>query len=369
MTSLLKRFSLVFTSLTFFQPAFSQTALPDNFKIGSCVEVFGRDSIKVYFNCTGTVVNRKCASYYRVGKMDTAIINVVGDFYDYNMNDELLLKAKMRNNNLEGNAQYYYPNGKLREEGMYQNNVRQGRWTFYYSNGNVQKVYEYVNGEPAVIEAYSSKGKATVVNGNGNFKTTFSSYKQCSQFEASGQVLHGKKNGEWTFSNANMLIATEIYEDGRFIKGYSSSYSYTENPKIGLTNFYANENLSLLDNLLGCPGDAILFWRYANESIHESFYPALQQRLSEYSVPVKNQWLVVGISISKKNKIEEVNVASSVNDMNLEKYVYDLLTKMTQWETAVINSTKIQSDIFFTILVDNNQIIIPTDYVFQNSGN
>jgi antitoxin component YwqK of YwqJK toxin-antitoxin module len=303
--------------------------------------------------------------------MDNAIINVVGDFYDYDIKDKIFLKAKMLNNNLEGIAQYYYGNGKMREEGVYQNNVRQGKWTFYYQNGNVQKVYEYVNGEPTVLEAYSSSGKAIVVNGNGNFKTEFSTYKQCDKFEAYGQLMNGKKIGKWTLSNLNALlpIATEIYEEGNFIKGIRNNNEYTQNSKIRFTNFYANENLNLLDNAFGCPGDFVSFWKYDDENIHSSFYPELQEKLIKYTDAAKNQWLVVGISINKKNKIKQVNVASSINDESLEKYVYDLLTKMTRWQTAVLNSRKTESNIFFTVLVDNNQIIIPTDYIFNNRGN
>jgi len=33
----------------------SQAVLPDNFQIGNYVEIFSIDSIKIYFNCTGTV--------------------------------------------------------------------------------------------------------------------------------------------------------------------------------------------------------------------------------------------------------------------------------------------------------------------------
>jgi antitoxin component YwqK of YwqJK toxin-antitoxin module len=215
--------------------------------------------------------------------MDTTIINVVGDFYDYDMKDKLFLKATMLNNNLEGVAQYYDRNGKVIEEGTYQNNIRQGRWTFYYPNGNVRKIYNYSVGEPTVLEAYTSMGKAIVTDGNGRFKTDFSTYKQCDKFEASGQLLNGKKDGKWVFSNPNALlpVATEIYENGNFIKGNSYNYEYTENPKILLTNFYANENLNLLDNLPGCPGDYIFKWQYNDSNVHRTFYPEEQERLSQ----------------------------------------------------------------------------------------
>src|SRR5690349_14847204 len=98
--------------------------------------------------------------------MDSTIINTVGNFYDFDMRDNIYFKATILDNNLEGTAHYYYKNGTVKEEGTYQNSVRQGKWTFYYPNGDVQKIYNYTNGEPKVLEAYASNGKATVMNGN-----------------------------------------------------------------------------------------------------------------------------------------------------------------------------------------------------------
>lgn len=361
------KFHLYTLLILFNSPASSQTNLPDNFKIGNYVEVFGKDSIKIFFNCTGTVVDKQCASYYRVGKMDTTIINVMGDFFDYTMNNKVALKATMHNNNLEGAAHYYYNNGKVKEEGTYLNNFRQGKWTFYYPNGSIQKIYNYIDGEPIVLEAYSTNGKATVVNGNGSFKTQFSQYKQCDKFEVYGELVNGKKNGQWILStpNAAVLLAVESFEKGIFIKSNLNNFEYT-NPKIRFTNYYANEDLTLLDNSPGCPGKWILNWEYDNDNVHSSFYPELQQNLSKYANILKNQWLVIGISISRKNKIKVVNIASSINDTKLEEYIYNLLIKMTRWQTTIINQQKKDSDIFFTILVDNNQIIIPADYVYRD---
>ncbi len=352
--------------------AISQTTLPDNFQIGNYVEVFHTDSIKIYFNCTGTVADKKCAYCYRVGKMDPAKINVTGDFTDYYVNGKVFLNATMLNNRLEGPAHYYYEDGRIKEEGNYQNNTRQGKWTFYYPNGNVQKIYEYSDSEPLVLEAYKYNGKATVLNKSGNFNTEFSVDKQCDKYMASGQIKNGKKEGERKFfasPTAPIPISFETYSEGNFIKGVQKNDVYTDKPRIGLTNFYANENLNLFGNLLGCPGNSIMSWRYNNQDVNESFYPELQDELSKYGKPIQNQWLVVGIKVSKKNEIEEINIASSINDRSIESHIYGLLSKMTQWETASINSGKIESNIFFTILIVSSQIIIPTDYVFRNRGN
>ena len=40
---------------------------------------------------------------------------------------------------------------------------------------------------------------------------------------------------------------------------------------------------------------------------------------------------------------------------------------MQRWQAAVANSKKKESHVVFTILADNNKIIIPADYVFRNT--
>jgi antitoxin component YwqK of YwqJK toxin-antitoxin module len=356
----------IFISLS----AYSQSTLPDNFKIGNFFEVYSKDSLRIYFNCTGTIVDKKCASFYRIGKMDTSIINFVGEFYDFDINGNLYFKATMTNNNIEGYAYYYFKNGKISEEGNFKNNTRTGKWKYYYPSGEVEKIYSYDSDEPIVLEAYKKNGTATVINGNGIIHTEFRNYKQCSSFETWGNLVNGKKNGKWTFSNINasMPIASETYQDGAFINGSSNNYVYTENPKITLNKYYPNENLNLVENSLGCPGESgIYFWEYDGSNLTSSFYPKLQEEVSNNVTNQKNQWLVVGLKIDRSNQVQEINLASSINDTELENKIYAILKKMKKWQAALINSKPIDSNIYFSILVDNNQIIILPDYIHKNS--
>ncbi len=356
---------LIFISFS----VYSQSILPDNFRIGNFFEVYSRDSLRIYFNCTGTVVDKKCASFYRIGRMDTAIINFVGEFYDFDIKGNLYFKATMTNNSIEGYAYYYFKNGKISEEGNFKNNTRTGKWIYYYPSGKIEKIYSYDSDEPIVVEAYKKNGTATVINGNGEIHTEFRNYNQCSSFETWGRLVNGKKNGKWTFSNINasMPIASETYQEGIFLKGTSNNYEYTENPKIKLSKFYPNENLNLVENSLGCPGESgIYFWEYDGSSLTSTFYPKLQEEVNRNTTKLKNQWLVVGIKIDKHNTVQEVNLASSINDADLENRIYTIIKKMKNWKAALINASPIDSYIYFSILVDNSQIIILPDYIYNN---
>jgi antitoxin component YwqK of YwqJK toxin-antitoxin module len=345
--------------------AVSQT-LPNNFVIGNFIELFNQDSVKIFFSCTGTVVDKNCANYYRIGKVDPEFINIKGEFQDFYVDGHLLLSALMNNNMLNGYAKYYSKSGQLKEEGNYFNDFRAGKWTYYHSNGNVEKIIDYTEEEPIILEYYSKNGKPKVINGNGQYKTEFSNYKACEHYETWGEVLNGKRNGKWVFYNPpiNQKISTEIYEEGKFIKGYSSGSNYYEydSPKISFQKFYANENLNLAENLLGCPGDYIESWLYKNESLMSIFYHELNSALNSYPNHAENQWLIVGIQINENNTISELNVASSIDDSKLEDYISSVISKMREWKSAIINSEPATSDIFFTIFVYNDQIIIPTEY-------
>ena len=142
---------------------------------------------------------------------------------------------------------------------------------------------------------------------------------------------------------------------------------YTDNPKIKLSKFYPNENLNLIENLLGCTGESgIYFWEYEGSSLTSSFYPKLQEKVNTNTNNLKNQWLVVGLMINRNNEVQEINLASSINDTELENKIYTILKKMKSWQAALINSKPIDSHIYFSILVDNNQIIIIPDYIHKN---
>lgn len=182
-----------------------------------------------------------------------------------------------------------------------------------------------------------------------------------------GDIVNGKRNGKWTISNpgATTPFGSESFEDGNFIK---ENQSY-DDARIVLTVYTPNENLNMMENYLLCPGNTISSWEYKDENLHQVFYPELQEKLNKYKNELKDQWLVIGISINKKNKLSEINVASSINDIDLENYVYSVLSKMVDWQTAKINSSRTESNIYFSILISSNQIIIPTDYIQKNDYN
>lgn len=347
-----------------------QDLLPNNFAIGDFAEVYAKDSIRIFFGCGGNIVNRRCANYYRIGKMDTEFVNVRGAFRDYYLDGKLYLEAAIINGNLQGPAVYYYPNGQVREKGQYKNHKRDGKWFFYYPNGRLQKIYQYENDLPLVLEAFTTGGKQTVANGNGYLKTEFSEINACSKFEVYGPILNGKKQGTWTLSNINTTqpLSKETYDStGNYIMSKDSdNREYITKSIPGLSVFYGNENLLLTSSSNICPGDhggnnKMPFILESSSCIAD-----LQKQLDIASLTFKNQWLIVGITIGKKDDLADLNIASSINDTVLEHYIYDQIKTIKGWKTSYLNGRKVNSSFLLTILADNNKILIPAYHQYQS---
>ncbi len=317
----------------------------------------------------GNITDSSCSSFYRIGRIDRAIINVKGPFSDYDMEGNLYFQAAMYDNKLEGPAKYYYKNGVLKEEGAYSKDLRNGKWTYYYPDGQVEKIYNFSDGLPYVVEAYTKKGKATVSDGNGRLKTHFSKINQCDQYETWGNIVNGRMHGRWTVQSPyiSIPVAHENYENGKFIQGRSRDYDYTNNPLIELTRFSPNENLRIVDNSPTCPGQKnIFYWKYKGGSPQEKFYPELQFKLSQFGSVAKDQWVIAGIRLGSNDAIEKIDIASSVDDTLVENFIYNILSDMKEWETMRISYKKVPADLFFSILVSDNKIIIPTHYIYQS---
>ncbi len=348
---------------------FSQSQ-PVTFAIGDYINVMENDSILIYYNCTGTIVDKRCAEFFRIGKTDSVHINISGKFHDYYMNGKIALEAIMENDYLNGEATYYYENGIITSNGKYKQDKKVGVWTYYYENGVKDKVINYVNDYPFIVEYFNRNDKQKVIAGNGNYKGKFNSYKSCIPFSIWGQVNNGKMEGEWTLYNSyfHQKLGNEFFENGQFIEGKSGTYTYNDYQKILINGFCANENLHLEDNCLGCPGDSGVFYpEYKRNSLIASYYPKLIDTLTTVlNQRLLNQWLIIGLKITKDSELKTINIKSSIDDHNIESVVYDILESMKDFTAAKANGDFVDFDLFFTILIRNNQIIIPIEYIYRN---
>ena len=350
----------------------------NNFKIGDFFEVYSDDSLRIYFTCTGAVISKKCAKFYREGKADQRYVNISGSFIDYHINGTKALEATMVNNYLVGEATYYYKNGKIKSEGTYLKDEKIGNWRYYYRSGRIQKVVSYVQGIPFIEESYGVLGRKKVSNREGKYQGSYFAHKACNPFVVKGRIKNGRPDGKWKFYNPNTTfpVATEYFREGRFIKGESydaqGTYEYADKPRVKLEGFCVNENLSLVDNAMGCPGAwGLRYPTYKGKWLTKRFYPDFRDSLLVITGNhcIDNQWMIIGLSINSEGKPETINAWSSIDDRLTESSVFKILSSMNNFSPSTRKGKNSSADLYFSILIRNNKPVIPKLYTIKNRVN
>lgn len=351
-------------------PFVGQCQFTNEFTIGEYVEFNLPDSIKIYFNCTGKVCRQSCAEFYRVGKIDKELINVNGKFRDYYMNDSLAFEATMDSGYIHGKASYYYPNGLVKSSGHYVRGRRAGIWKFYYESGNLLKIANFVEGFPFVSTYFSPSGKQKVENGEGQYVGQYNTYRTCEPFEFKGKMTKGVLDGKVKIYNPRFSgnFGHEYYSEGRFLNGVSGNYTYDDAPKIELPGYNVHEQLLLDENTIYCPGFMGTSFMMYDKNMYWNFYSDLMDSIhSTIDYKVEDQWLAVGIGIAFDDELFDVNVYSSKNNFRLEKDLFNIIIDMKEWESAQIFWQKINTNLFFTILITEGRVIIPAEVLRQQN--
>jgi hypothetical protein len=331
------------------------------FKVADFVEMLPGDSLKEYFLNT-SLTTAECATFYRVGKIDSTGGNLVGLFHDNYMNGKCMFTARFERGMLTGPAKYYYSNGRIKEEGKYIRDKRAGIWKYYYDNGHLSAILHFLVDSAFVVQTYTRSGDVKVANGNGFYKNIYTPVLGVN-YEVSGNLVNGKPDGEWKLDGGD--YGTEQFNNGTLIKGQNASLkNYTDRSAIGFTNVCVNENLEAYENKVICPGWTLTWLSYSGKTLPEIFYPSLIGYIKKYSSPV-NQWVMVGITFDKKAK-DSVQVYSSIHDAVLEHYVAAYLSSLTLWSPTATKGKSGYQPLFFVIVLDNTlgdeRVLIPAEF-------
>ncbi|WP_147321973.1 toxin-antitoxin system YwqK family antitoxin [Mucilaginibacter conchicola] len=347
--------------------------MPNTFKFADVAEVYGADSVKVWYSKSGVIYNSQCADYYRVGKLDPQNIGLVGEFKDYDLQGHLLYKASYLNGMLNGIAAFYYPNGKTMETGKYENDARVGIWRYYYENGIEEKVLNFEAEVPTILSYNDEKGKALLVNGEGQYRGSFKQWGSTTPFAISGHVTKGKMDGEWKFMNTltSKILSIEVFNDGKFSNGFappgSPRYVYNDQSKIQLSGFYGQEQLRWDEGISTCPGSPYTVPTVGPKSLKEGFYIPLIKDIEAYSTE-KKQWVMVGITFDGLKKVKDVIVYSSIDDVKMEQHINNYIRQIKTWKAGSQNGNA--QPLFFTLNIDNTleeKVIIPAEYRWRSN--
>lgn len=222
---------------------------------GSAVHIdarlIGKDSVVIPFNEHYVVVQPSCTQIIRYGHMkvfksktfygkfrdvnasDTTKTIAEGfytkdglkngPFISYFLNGKLQAKGTYINNKYDGDWVFYYSNGNLQAKGHFDNGQYTGKWEQYYENGQPELFFEVNNGVSKILNAWSSDGVKTVVDGNSEY--------QASPVDPHwlGRFRNGRPDSVWDYHQelAGMkAFATETFVDGKFFDGRAGSGSF-----------------------------------------------------------------------------------------------------------------------------------------------
>jgi hypothetical protein len=362
---------LIVLILLILSPCISAQQFPNNFRLANYLEVFGNDSILVFFNKNGVICRQECADVFRVARFDTIYCNVTDTVRDYYLDGSLQFESLMNKNALNGPAVYYHPDGVIKQSGNYKNDLRDGLWKYYYPNGRLEKEFYFINGYPTVVTLLSPDGDTLVNDGNGIYTGAYLTKATENAYAISGQIKNYLMEGEWTLKipQTSQLLATETIKEGKLIKGNSGYETYRDSPKIKLQGYVPNENINIYMNTTYCRGTDSQFnprqgsdKYFFGDTFFRGFLKDLK-KLAGQNIP--DQWLLIGIHLGSADNLEKLIVFSSRDNNEMEEKVYNLITsKYNYWKSRENNGIKTASEIIFTIIIKDNNIMIPASNDF-----
>lgn len=188
------------------------------------------DTMVFYFNGRWEMVNPICAEIFRITRVDSALGTFKDAFIDYYVHDSTTaVEGTYRQGKKEGRFAIYFPNGQIAEFGSYANDKKDGLWEYFYEDGTRRQVFEFQDEEIFIKEFWNEQGKQLVEAGNGEW---FGFEPPAKVILVSGEVLNGRKSGQWTKAIPSRKMTTNIerYKEGRFLGG--KMFSIISDPEL-----------------------------------------------------------------------------------------------------------------------------------------
>ncbi len=177
----------------------------------------------------------------------------------------------------------YFESGELSQFGEVENGKREGTWITYYPNGSKQEEGKYEENQYLMMNSWSPKGDAQVVNGKG----THLSYYDDNQIMEQGEVVNGLREGTWELfyeSNGEPMQHAE-YQQGK-VNGLHQAYfengqlyaegQMKENKSEGTwTWYYENGTVQTTANFISDKKYGVqTFWNESGLAVKEEKYEA-----------------------------------------------------------------------------------------------
>jgi len=332
--------------------------------IANCIEIIDSDSIKFYFKSHGILVDKECADYYRVVKMNSDAYVFNGLSADHYITGETAVECNYVNNVLNGQYSSYYQNGQTKEQGEFRNGQKTGEWKSWFDNGQLKKVIVFSAGDYYLREFYKRNGKQLVLNGDGKFNDD----ELISMTIVKGEIKNGKQHGKWTLYNrvSNSNTAIENFNNGKFIEGQniaivqSFNKKYYDNPEsvVDLTTDLLN--LSYTDKI-GCinygKSNAYRRKRYNSQNSALPFFDYIYMNFDPSKII--SGYILVGFAVNKNGEINQISSYSTIKDKLVEDELIRIFSSSEKWEAETLNNNPIEiTELFVFQFFDGNYKIL-----------
>lgn len=338
------------------------------YRLGDFIEISG-NQVKFHFDEGAGMVDEDCASFYRIGRIDSSGWSLSGRVEDYFVSDKLAFEGYLKNGFLYGKAVYFYENGEEKMSGHFHNSQKVGLWKYYYDNGQLKKELEFDKNGLSIISFYTRGGRQKVENGRGKYAEELKHYKSTSTYKVYGDVINGKPDGKWAMKNtgASLPFAYEVFSRGRFLHGVSQSMhddhnEYKDYSRLDLSEFDPHESVLMLKNGDYCfDGDRISYPHF-NRKDMIVFCEFLADKCNDYlkNNAAENQWVMFGLEVLKDGGVNIEFLNSTMNDEKLEEYLtLQVMHSAHKWSPGWIDDQPFDYPLFLTMAIHSNQAVSP----------
>lgn len=320
--------------------------------VSECIKDIHEKEKRFYFNADYSLTSPSCASYYRVAEYDSIGNFFKGPFQDYRFDSVLLTEGTYVNGHLDGKITIRYMNGNIWQKGAYKDGLMVGKWEYFYPDGKPMYNLNLIGDKIILQTVWDQSGNKIVEDGNGIAVIfRYNSFSDIGSVSLNwrGKVKKGLIEGRWKmyyFNTSTKL--NQVYNKGKFIKGYNSGRFFNTYSFFGLGQEQALINAEVLK--VGACGEnptnaTAPFYPLGNQQLKLDIYSFIDNLDIEI---LENSMVELSFNVSATGDLSDFKATSSTG---LEEYFVLALKELGPWAPA--------------IAVNNEPVDIRTDFTFQ----
>ena len=321
-------------------------------------ETAGDSLIRFYFDDNYYLVDKDCEfkSIERLTSFDLSSNKFIGSFTDFDSEGKPILEGSYKDGIRSGLFKAYHPNGAIKWECYFEDGLPRGNWKYYYPDQKLMMRVAFTRESAKIMEFYNTKGRATVIKGNGRFefRVPIQGYNPYGYpfVKQKGRLKDGVPDGYWQiFYEADKisdLIAEETYVKGVFKAGvdliHERQYNKPNYSLIPVEKFYLAERFISKN----CNYDEIAGYNeYLMELLTAPF------RSYRIEMPIEDRF-EYQVRVNKDGKPSKLEVIDDVPQV-ISKFFLDVLSTVERYIPSFADGEYIDDELHITGTVSQNK--------------